>query len=199
MVLASVSVKASELRLRDQSHPGEFLLQVGHTSEFDQPVLTRARELLDLVFDGEMTDDDWEHALGGVHAIVRRGTSVVGHASLIQRRLVHGGHALRTGYVEGVGVHPNWQRHGLGGQMMEALERIVETAYDVGALGASDDAVTFYEHRGWLKWLGPTSALTPAGIVHTPDEDGYIYVLPTRLTFDIAGELTCDWREGDVW
>ena len=106
---------------------------------------------------------------------------------------------MRTGYVEGVGVHPEWQRRGVGGQMMEALEPIIEAAYDIGALGATDEAVSLYEHRGWVRWLGPTSAITPAGIRRTLDEDGCIYVLPNGSTLDIGGELTCDWRDGDVW
>jgi aminoglycoside 2'-N-acetyltransferase I len=83
--------------------------------------------------------------------------------------------------------------------MMEALERIIDAAYDIGALGASDGAVSFYEHRGWVRWRGGTSALTPAGVVRTPDEDGCIYVLPGTTTLDIDGELTCDWRDGDAW
>lgn len=175
------------------------MIQIGHTADFDRSVLTQARELLDVVFDGEMTDHDWEHALGGMHTIAWRGGSVVGHASVIQRRLVHRGLALRTGYLEGVGVHPDWQRHGVGGQMMDRLERIVKNAYDIGALGATDEAVSLYEHRGWIKWLGPTSALTPSGIVRTPDEDDCIYVMPAACTVDITGDLVCDWRDGDVW
>ncbi|MEY2402200.1 MAG: aminoglycoside 2-N-acetyltransferase [Ilumatobacteraceae bacterium] len=162
-------------------------------------MLSQARDLLDVVFDGELTDHDWEHSLGGMHAIVWRGQCVVGHASVIQRRLVHRGEVFRAGYVEGVGVHPDWQRHGLGGQMMEALERIIEAAYDIGALGTTDEAISLYEHRGWIRWLGPTSALTPAGIVRTPDEDGGVYVLPLGTTLDVSAELTCDWRDGDVW
>lgn len=72
-------------------------------------------------------------------------------------------------------------------------------AYDIGALGASDDAVSLYEHRGWVKWLGPTSALTLTGIGRTPDEDGGIYVLPGTTALDVTGGLTCDWRDGDQW
>ena len=70
---------------------------------------------------------------------------------------------------------------------------------DLGALGATDEAVPLYERRGWRKWLGPTSALTPTGIVRTTDEDGFIYVLPGSHPLDLRGELTCDWRDGDVW
>jgi aminoglycoside 2'-N-acetyltransferase I len=192
-------VSSSDLRVSVDSRPGEFLLQVAHTSELAPSVLAQARELLDEVFAGEMTDHDWEHALGGMHAIAWRGTSIIGHASVIQRRLLHGSRALRTGYVEGVGVHPDWQRQTIGAQMMGALERIIETSYEIGALGASDDAVSLYEHRGWIRWAGRTSALTPTGIVRTPDEDDCIYLLPLGLDLDISVDLTCDWREGDAW
>ena len=44
-----------------------------------------------------------------------------------------------------------------------------------------------------------SSALTPTGVVRTPDEDGCIYVLPVGRALDVAGELRCDWRDGDVW
>lgn len=182
----------------NESPTDEVRIQVGHTSEFDPSVLAMCRDLLYVVFD-DMTNDDWEHALGGVHTIAWHGTSIIGHASVTQRRLMHRGQALRTGYVEGVGVDPSWHRHGIGGQMMAALERIFTDAYDIGALGASDEAVAFYEHRGWVKWLGATSALTPVGVVRTPDEDDCIFVWPGDQAMNIADELTCDWRDGDVW
>jgi aminoglycoside 2'-N-acetyltransferase I len=176
-----------------------FHLQIEHTSAVSREVLAASRDLLDLVFDGEMTDDDWDHSLGGMHAIAWKGDVLVGHSSVVQRRLVHDGATLRAGYVEGVGVHPAWQRQGVGAQMMVALEQIITAAYDLGALGATDEAMHLYEQRGWCKWLGPASALTPTGIVRTTDEEGYIYVLPGSHPLDLRGELTCDWRDGDVW
>jgi aminoglycoside 2'-N-acetyltransferase I len=45
-------------------------LLLGHTGQLDPAVLAQARELLDQVFDGELTDHDWEHCLGGMHALV---------------------------------------------------------------------------------------------------------------------------------
>lgn len=169
-----------------------------HTAELDAAARTAARALLDDVFD-DMTDHDWEHALGGVHALVWEGAELVGHASLIQRRLLHGGQALRTGYVEGVGVRADRRRRGYGAAMMELLERVARGAYDLGALGATDEAGAFYAARGWREWLGPSSALTPTGIQRTEDDDGGIYVLPLGVPLDLSGELTCDWRDGDVW
>jgi aminoglycoside 2'-N-acetyltransferase I len=174
-------------------------VRIAHTSELDAAVLGAARGLLDEVFAGELTDDDWEHALGGVHALVWEGTELIGHAAVVQRRLLHGGRALRTGYVEGVAVRADRRRRGHAAAMMRELERVVRGAYEVGALGASEDGAALYVARDWQRWQGPTFALTPTGIHRTADEDGFIYVLPHTAPLDLSGELTCDWREGDVW
>jgi aminoglycoside 2'-N-acetyltransferase I len=174
-------------------------VRTAHTVELDAATLSAARALLDDVFEGDMSDHDWEHSLGGVHALVWDGQELVGHASVVQRRLLHGGRALRAGYIEGVGVRADQRRRGLGAAMMEALERVVRGAYEVGALGATDESADFYAARGWKPWQGPTSALTPTGIARTEGEDGSVYVLPVEVQLDLSGELTCDWRDGDVW
>jgi aminoglycoside 2'-N-acetyltransferase I len=174
-------------------------LQIEHTSELDPGTLEAARALLDAVFEGELTAEDWEHCLGGVHALVWDGDELVGHASVIQRRLLHGGRALRAGYVEGVGVRADQRRRGHAASMMTALERIVRAAYDLGALGATDEAVPFYRGRGWLQWEGRASVLTPDGLRRTPDDEDGIWVLPGTAPLDLSGELTCGWRDGDVW
>jgi aminoglycoside 2'-N-acetyltransferase I len=173
-------------------------IRLAHTTELDAETREAARALLYAVFD-DMTEHDWEHCLGGLHALGWEDSELVGHASVIQRRLLHGGRALRTGYIEGVAVRADARRRGLAGRLMDELERVVRGAYDVGALGATDMAADFYRGRGWIPWRGPTSALTPAGIVRTADEDGYIYVLPAVAELDFDGELTCDWRDGDAW
>jgi len=174
-------------------------VRTAHTADLDTATLDAARILLDDVFEGDMADHDWEHALGGVHALVWEGAELIGHASVVQRRLLHGGRALRAGYVEGVGVRTDRRRRGHGAAMMEALERVVRGAYDLGALGATDEAASFYAARGWKLWQGPSSALTPTGIERTEEEDGGIFVLPLVVPLDLFGELTCDWRDGDVW
>jgi aminoglycoside 2'-N-acetyltransferase I len=172
---------------------------VAHTAELDRDTLAAARALLYDVFGDEMTEDDWEHALGGLHALAWDGGELVGHAAVVQRRLLHGGRALRTGYVEGVAVRADHRRQGLGGALMEPLERMIRAGYELGALGATDMAADFYAARGWRLWRGPTSVLTPNGPKRTPDEDGGIYVLRVGAELDLDGELACDWRDGDPW
>jgi aminoglycoside 2'-N-acetyltransferase I len=173
-------------------------VRTAHTAELDTTTLRAARGLLDDVFD-DMTDHDWEHALGGVHAVVWEDAELIGHASLIQRRLLHGGRALRAGYVEGVAVRADRRRRGYGAAMMAELERVAGRAYDLAALGATDQAAAFYASRGWQVWQGRCSALTPVGIRRTEEEEGAIFVFPLGAGLDLFGELTGDWRDGDVW
>jgi aminoglycoside 2'-N-acetyltransferase I len=177
---------------------GMSQLRTAHTADLDAATLRAGRALLYDVFD-DMTDEDWEHALGGMHALVWEGSELIGHASLIQRRLLCGGRALRAGYVEAVAVRADRRRRGHGAAMMAALEQVLRGAYDIGALGATDEGAVFYASRGWQLWQGPTSALTPTGIQRTPDEDGFVFVLELAVPLDLSGELTCDWRDGDVW
>ncbi|MZE76414.1 GNAT family N-acetyltransferase [Streptomyces xinghaiensis] len=174
-------------------------IRLVHTAHLDAASRQAARALLDVVFEGDMADDDWEHALGGWHALVWENAELIGHASLVQRRLLHGGRALRAGYVEGVGVRPDRQGRGHGSAMMTALEGVLRGAYELGALGSTDEGERFYASRGWQRWLGPLSALTPDGVVRTGEEDGCVRVFPLSAPLDLSGELVCDWRDGDVW
>ncbi len=95
-------------------------VRTAHTADLDATTLDAARSLLDAVFDGEL-DDDGEHCLGGVHALVWEGPALVGHGAVVQRRLVHGGRALRAGCVEGVGVRGDRRRRGHGAAVVGGL------------------------------------------------------------------------------
>ncbi|MEU4803506.1 GNAT family N-acetyltransferase [Actinosynnema sp. NPDC023587] len=175
------------------------VVTTAHTSAVDPVVLGVARALCDNAFDGGFSDDDWDHALGGVHAFVWEDDELVGHGSVVQRRLLHHGQAWRTGYVEAVAVRSDRRRRGYGAAVMGALEDVVRRAYQVGALASADTALDFYAGRGWRLWRGPTSVLGPAGPARTRDDDGGIFVLPVEVVPDLDGPLSCDWRGGDVW
>jgi aminoglycoside 2'-N-acetyltransferase I len=174
-------------------------VRTAHTADLPAATLDAARELLEAVFAGELTAEDWEHALGGVHALAWEDGELVGHASVVQRRLLYGGRALRTGYVEGVGVRADRRRRGHGAALLKALDRVIRGAYVLGALGATDEAASLYTSLGWRRWEGPTFALTPSGLLRTAEEDGSVYVLEVEGRLDVTRELACDWRDGDVW
>jgi aminoglycoside 2'-N-acetyltransferase I len=176
---------------------------IAHTGQLDDATLAAARALLFEVFTGDdaMTEADWEHCLGGMHALAYDGDRLVGHAALVMRRLLSAGRALRCGFVEGVAVHPEVQRRGIGGALMDELAPLLRGAYDLGALGTTEAAIPLYTSRGWVPWRGRLSQITTDGaVVPTPDEEGWIYVLDTGVTqLDLDARLTADPRPGDVW
>jgi aminoglycoside 2'-N-acetyltransferase I len=173
-------------------------LRTAHTADLGDGTRSAIRDLLDATFSG-FTDAAFENGLGGMHALLLDGTALIGHASVVARRLLYDGRALRAGYVETVAVREDRRRQGHGHTMMAALERVIGAAYDLGTLGASADGAALYTARGWLRWQGPLSAMTPDGIRRTADFDGAIYVLPLSLPLDVSRELACDWRDGNLW
>jgi aminoglycoside 2'-N-acetyltransferase I len=170
-----------------------------HTARLDVSMLSAARSLLDEAFGGQFGDEDWEHALGGLHALAFEGTRLVAHGAVVQRRMLHRGRALRCGYVEAVAVAGDRRRQRLASAVMAELEWVTRRAFDLGALSATDAGSALYLSRGWQLWQGPTSALTPSGLRRTPDDDGSVHVLACGVELDPTAELTCDWRDGDVW
>jgi len=173
-------------------------LRTAHTADLGAGEKAAIRSLMDTAFDG-VSDDTFDNVLGGVHALILEDGTLIGHGSVVQRRLLYGGRALRTGYVEGVAVRADRRRQGHGAALMAALERVIRSAYQLGALGASAEGGLLYASRGWQLWRGPSCALTPDGIRRTADKDGIIYVLPGSVPLDVSAELTCDWRPGSLW
>ena len=132
-------------------------LTLAHTAQLLPTVLGDGRRLADEAFDGDFGDEDWEYALGGLHALLLR-----------------------------------WRTRS-GGPMTPA-----PSARRRGDL--------LYRARGWQCWRGTTWAMTPAGRVRArsrtgprAEDDAAVFVLPGGVRLDLDGELTCDWRDRDLW
>ena len=173
-----------------------------HTADLDNDTRDDARRMVIDAFDGgeiDFTDADWEHALGGMHALIAHHGALIGHAAVVARHLLYRDSALRCGYVEAVAVHQDWRGQGLAGALMDAVEQVIRGGYQLGALSASEAGRPMYTARGWLPWQGPTSVLAPTGVRRTPDDDASIFVLPVSVELDTGDAIACDWRDGDVW
>jgi aminoglycoside 2'-N-acetyltransferase I len=150
--------------------------------------------------DGDFDDHDWDHATGGTHLLMDVDGTVRSHVSVVERRLVTGGRALRTGYVEAVATWEKDRRLGYASELMRRATSIIDERYEFGGLGTG--LFTFYERLGWERWRGPTSVRTDDGEVATPDEDGFVLIRRTPATpagLDLDAPISCDWRPGDAW
>lgn len=192
--------QVGEVRTHGAVHTARLI----HTSDLDHETREGARRMVTAAFDGDFTDDDWEHALGGMHALIFDHGVLIAHAAVVQRRILYGSSALRCGYIEAVAVREDCRRQGLGSALMDACEQVIRGAYQLGGLATSTMAQPMYRARGWTPWRGPLWVLTPGGRVRTPDDDGSVFVYPVSralgtTALDTTAELTCDWRLGDVW
>lgn len=174
-------------------------LHAASTDDLSRTLSRDIRALLDTAFDGDFTNDDWSHAIGGVHVWLSRSDRVISHGSLVVRTVVCSGESLRVGFVEAVATKIGHRRQGHGAAVMNYIGELIQAQYPLGVL--STGTHRFYETLGWERWRGPTFVYGLNGRERTPDDDGDVMVLRTTRSprLDLAGAIVCDWRVGDVW
>lgn len=186
-----------------RSYDIDVLLRRVLTKDLTPAEIGAIRNLMVVAFgpdeDEWFTDADWDHAVPGVHFVLELNGEIIAHASVVERELHVDRQALRTGYVEAVATAPDHQGAGFGSLVMADVTSYIRERFELGALGTGRHR--FYERLGWLTWTGPASVRTPEGARRTPDEDGYILVLPTPSSpkLDLSAAISCEWRPGDVW
>ncbi|MEO8330683.1 MAG: GNAT family N-acetyltransferase [Candidatus Nanopelagicales bacterium] len=163
---------------------------------------TRAalRDLWDRAFGDRFSDDDADHAYGGVHVVVHDGDRLVGHASAVPRRLMFGdGLWCTVGYVEAVATDPERQGEGIGRTMMQRLHKEIATRWAV-ALLSTGQAQRFYEALGWERWRGLSYTLTTQGVEPDDEHGGLMFLrLDRSVVPDPSVDVTCEDRSGDAW
>lgn len=174
-------------------------IRVQHTADLPDSTRTALRTLLEEVYEDDFGDEDWDHALGGLHTIALLEDQLVGHATLVQRAFLIGNQPQRVGYLEAMGVHPNLQRRGIGQAIMAQVKAQVTNGYDFGALSASDQGFGLYKASGWVVWQGALRVMTINGVQDAVEDAGGVMVYDYAGKLSTAQILTCDYRSGDVW
>ena len=174
-------------------------LDSASTDDLPPRFLRDVRRFLDDAFAGAFTDDDWAHAQSGMHVWLIDSCGLISHGSLVERTLICSNHTMRVGYVEAVATAEAHRRKGYGTIVMKHLGELIRARYQLGVL--STGAHSFYESLGWERWRGPTFVDGARGHERTPEDDGGIMILrtPRSPIINVAGDIVCDWRVGDVW
>jgi aminoglycoside 2'-N-acetyltransferase I len=174
-------------------------LHAASTAALSTSFLRDIRALLDIAFEGDFTDEDWDHAIGGVHVWLIGSGGLISHGSLVERTLMCSGQTLHVGYVEAVATAAPHRRKGHGAGVMKHIGELIRERCALGVLSTGTHA--FYETLGWENWRGPTFVDGPRGRERTPDDDSGVMILRTSRSprLDLDGEIVCDWRLGDVW
>jgi aminoglycoside 2'-N-acetyltransferase I len=150
-------------------------------------------------FDGDFTDDDWGHSVGGWHVVAIDAKAIVAHASVVGRELDVGDVRFDTGYVEAAATEPGRQGLGFGTTVMRAVAELIEAHHQLGALSTGEHH--FYERLGWERWQGPAFVRNGDELIRTPDEDDGIMVMRfgSSSVIDLSASITCEARAGDDW
>lgn len=158
------------------------------------------RVLWGRAFGDRFSDDDADHAYGGVHVLTRDRDRLVAHASAVPRLIRFGDDPWRTvGYVEAVATAPERQGEGIGRRSMETLHEEIRSRWPV-ALLSTGRATGFYELLGWERWRGPSYTQNAAGTVPDNDHGGLMILrVDPSVVSDLSVRITCEDRTGDAW
>lgn len=172
---------------------------VAESAELDPETRTALRGLWDAAFGDGFSDDDVDHAYGGVHVLLYDGHRVVAHASAVPRQIRFGdGPWLGVGYVEAVATLSGYQRRGLGTQVMTGLQSEIGRRWPVAML--STGRTEFYQKLGWERWQGLSYTATGATVVADDEHSGLMILrLDRAVVPDLSVEVTCEDRPGDAW
>jgi aminoglycoside 2'-N-acetyltransferase I len=156
------------------------------------------RAVLDAAFADEFSDEDNDHAAGGVRVIAMDGAQIVGHAALIARTITIAGIPYTVGYVEGVAVLPSYQGQGIGAQIMRQITDMAQRDFVVNMLSTGE--IDFYAKFGWQRFVGQSFVDDHGTIIRTAAEDEGLMLLTSLQHLNQPGVAwVCDWRTGDVW
>lgn len=161
--------------------------------------LDEIRNFLETAYEGDFMAEDFEHCLGGVHALVYLDGQLVGHGAVIPRQLMNADTTFEVGYVEAVATHLEFRRTGIATAVMEALEKHITNNFNFGALSTGDEAMLLYQSRGWITWTGKTGVMRKGVSFDTPEDDGGIYLFGNIDCLDSSHLLLCQDRPGDAW
>ncbi len=175
-------------------------LDVVTSDQIDRNTRSALRSLWHNAFGDSFTEDDADHAYGGVHVLARDEAELVGHASVVPRRIRFGdGPWLDVGYVEAVSTAPERQGEGLGRATMQRLRQEIAERWPVAML-STGRATGFYERLGWERWRGTSYTSTSAGEVPDDEHGGLMILrLDPSVVPDLTVSVTCEDRPGDAW
>lgn len=175
-------------------------LITAESDQLDAACRLALRGLWDEAFGDRFSEEDAEHAYGGVHVLAHDEGRIIAHASVVPRRIRFGDSPWRmVGYVEAVATRPDRQGEGIGRRVMATLQDQIFSRWPV-ALLSTGRATGFYERLGWQRWRGLSYTDTATGVI--PDgEHGGIMILRTDPAGvpDLSVSVTCEDRAGDAW
>ena len=155
-------------------------------------------KLLEDSYEGDFSEQDWQHTFGGARFIGTLDEQIVAHAAVVPREVLINELPRTIGYLEGVAVSSKFQGQRLGSQLLQYVSDFCRSNYEVSML--STDEFDFYGKFGWQRFKGTSGVMQDSVRSLTPEEDdGLMYLAGNSSESIEISTAYCDWREGDCW
>ena len=175
----------------------EVLINKKHTSDLSDEELMAIFKLLKEVNGDEFSVEELSHALGGSHFLAFKEDQLIAHAAVVQRSILLDNKPHKVGYVEAIGVIPEFQHKGVGKSMMQEINQMIDKCYHFDALSPSSESKKLFEEAGWQEMQAPYYEYTLVGII--PSSEKCVMTYSGRIELEAKNKLTCDFRERNAW
>jgi GNAT superfamily N-acetyltransferase len=166
--------------------------------DFLQQNLAVIKDLLLDAYEGDFSEQDWQHTFGGARFLGTLGEQIVAHAAVVPRPVLINDLPMTIGYLEGVAVSSKFQGQRLGSQLLQHVSDFCKSNYEISML--STDEFDFYGKFGWQRFKGASGVMQDSVRSLTPEEDdGLMYLVGNSTESIEISTAYCDWREGDCW
>ncbi len=174
-------------------------LRISSSNEpFSNEKTLEIRELLHGSFEGDFSEQDWQHTLGEYRFLGHIDDELIAHGAVVPRKLIIDGEITTAGYVEAIAVKQTFWRNGHGTALMRAITEHCLSAFSISML--STDEKAFYRRLGWSEFTGESYVLMDGREVRSAEEDDGLMFLPGLATTKKAiNRVVCELREGDAW
>lgn len=175
-----------------------FLVFQNFDSALPVTLIPKVRQLLVDSFEGEFSEDDWQHSLGGVRLIGFMNEEIVAHGAVVPRAVRIDDVEEIIGYVEAIAVDPRFWRQGIGTALMEEITKICKSQYQFSMLSTGEK--DFYRRSGWVDFKGESYVDLGEKVVRSEEEDeGLMYLGVGNYSNVSPFKVVCKSRAGDAW
>lgn len=158
-------------------------------------------EILNLLkdaFEGDFSEEDWQHSLGGVRLIGFMNEEIVAHGAVVPRAVRIDDVEEIIGYVEAIAVDPRFWRQGIGTALMEEITKICKSQYQFSMLSTGEK--DFYRRFGWVDFKGESYVDLGEKVVRSEEEDEGLMYLGVGKYLNVSPlKVVCKSRAGDAW
>ncbi|NCV44358.1 MAG: GNAT family N-acetyltransferase [Actinobacteria bacterium] len=161
-------------------------------------ITSSIRELLSRAFEGDFSEEDWQHSFGGTRLIGRCNGRIVAHGAVTYRPIQFDGIEESTGYVEAIAVDPEFWRQGIGTALMKEITFICLKSYKISMLSTGEKE--FYRRLGWIDFVGESYIDLGNEVIRSEEEDeGLMYLPSGEYLVSVPKRVICRARAGDAW